>query len=155
MKTDSIAVGAINIQSDSIVRQANKVHFLTEEILYQTIPELHQTMLKNFSYVQHPSTKFTKLHWTTSNHTWLHQTTPNYTNFLQTTTNYTKQHKTTQNNTKQHKTTQNNTKYKLWKTAIGLPSELQCTRLELIQCKANLLISLTTKTEAKSTRKYT
>ena len=97
MKTSSIAVGAINIQSDSIVRQANKVHFLTEKILYQTIPELHQIMLKNFSYVQHPSTKFTKLHWTTSNHTWLHQTTPNYTNFLQTTTNYTKQHKTTQN----------------------------------------------------------
>ena len=145
MKTSSIAVGAINIQSDSIVRQANKVHFLTEKILYQTIPELHQIMLKNFSYVQHPSTKFTKLHWTTSNHTWLHQTTPNYTNFLQ----------TTQNNTKQHKTTQNNTKYKLWKTAIGLPFELQCTRLELIQCKATLLISLTTKTEAKSTRKYT
>ena len=97
MKTGSIAVGAINIQSDSIVRQANKVHFLTEKILYQTIPELHQTMLKNFSYVQHPSKKFTKLHWTTSNHTWLHQTTPNYTNLLQTTTNYTKQHKTTQN----------------------------------------------------------
>ena len=145
MKTGSIAVGAINIQSDSIVRQANKVHFLTEKILYQTIPELHQIMLKNFSYVQHPSTKFTKLHWTTSNHTWLHQTTPNYTNFLQTTTNY----------TKQHKTTQNNTKYKLWKTAIGLPFELQCTRLELIQCKATLLISLTTQTEAKSTRKYT
>ena len=145
MKTGSIAVGAINIQSDSIVRQANKVYFLTEKILYQTIPELHQTMLKNFSYVQHPSTKFTKLHWTTSNHTWLHQTTTNYTNLLQTTTNY----------TKQHKTTQNNTKYKLWKTAIGLPSELQCTRLELIQCIATLLISLTTQTEAKSTRKYT
>ena len=97
MKTSSIAVVAINIQSDSIVRQANKVHFLTEKILYQTTPELHQTMLKNFSYVQHPSTKFTKLHWTTSNHTWLHQTTPNYTNLLQTTTNYTEQHKTTQN----------------------------------------------------------
>ena len=62
MKTSSIAVIAINIQSDSILRQTNKVHFLTEKILYRTTPELHQTMLKNFSFAQHPAPNFTKLH---------------------------------------------------------------------------------------------
>ena len=84
MKTSNIAVVAINIQSDSIVRQTNKVNFLTEKILYQTTPELHQTMLKNFSYVQHPAS-----HQTIPDFIKLHQLTPN-------TTNYTKQHKTTQ-----------------------------------------------------------
>ena len=103
MKTSSIAVIAINIQSDSILRQTNKVHVLTEKILYRTTPELHQTMLKNFSYVQHPAPKFTKLH----------QTTPTYSKLQQTTLN-------------------NTELYKLRKTAIGLPSELQCTRLKLI-----------------------
>ena len=102
MKTSSIAVIAINIQIDSILRQTNKVHFLTEKILYRTTPELHQTMLKNFSYVQHPAPKFTKLH----------QTTPTYSKLQQTTLN-------------------NTELYKLRKTAIGLPSELQCTRLKL------------------------
>ena len=94
MKTSNIAVVAINIQSDSIVRQTNKVHFLTEKILYQTTPELHQTMLKNFSYVQHPAS-----HQTIPDFIKLHQTTPTY-------SKYNKLHQTTQNNT-------NNTKYKL------------------------------------------
>ena len=102
MKTSSIAVIAINIQIDSILRQTNKVHFLTEKILYRTTPELRQTMLKNFSYVQHPAPKFTKLH----------QTTPTYSKLQQTTLNTTEL-------------------YKLRKTAIGLPSKLQCTRLKL------------------------
>ena len=95
MKTSSIAVIAINIQSDSILRQTNKVHFLTEKILYRTTPELHQTMLKNFSYVQHPAPKFTKLH----------QTTPTYSKLHQTTTNYTKQHRIVQTTKNCNRTT--------------------------------------------------
>ena len=95
MKTSSIAVIAINIQSDSILGQTNKVHFLTEKILYRTTPELHQTMLKNFSYIQHPAPKFTKLH----------QTTPTYSKLHQTTTNYTKQHRIVQTTKNCNRTT--------------------------------------------------
>ena len=99
MKTSSIAVIAINIQIDSILRQTNKVHFLTEKILYRTTPELRQTMLKNFSYVQHPAPKFTKLH----------QTTPTYSKLHQTKTNYTKQHRIVQ-------TTKNCNRTTIWTT---------------------------------------
>ena len=106
MKTGSIAVGAINIQSDSIVRQANKVHFLTEKYytkLYQNYTKQCWRTSATFSILQQNSQNYTELHQTIPDFIKLHQTTPTFSKLQQTTLNNTKQHKTTQNNTKQHK----------------------------------------------------
>ena len=120
MKTSSIAVIAINIQSDSILRQTNKVHFLTEKNI---ISNYTGTTSKHAEELQLRSASCTKIHKTTLNYIKPYLTSSNYTKLHQLTPNYTKLQQTTLNNTEL---------YKLRKTAIGLPSELQCTRLKLI-----------------------
>ena len=93
MKTSSIAVVAINIQRDSIVRQTNKVNCLTEKILYRTTSELHETMLlrtASCTKIHKTALNYIKPYLTSSNYTKLHQLTPNYTKLQQTILNNTK-----------------------------------------------------------------
>ena len=96
MKTSSIAVIAINIQIDSILRQTNKVHFLTEKNI---ISNYTGTTPNHAEELQLRSASCTKIH----------KTAPNYTNLLQTTTNYTKQHRIVQ-------TTKNCNRTTIWTT---------------------------------------
>ena len=89
MKTSNIAVVAINIQSDSIVRQANKVQFLTEKNI---IPNYTRTTPNYAEELQLRSASFNKIHKTTLNYIKPYLTTSNDTKLHQLTPNYNKQH---------------------------------------------------------------
>ena len=89
MKTGSIAVGAINIQSDSIVRQANKVQFLTEKNI---IPNYTRTTPNYAEELQLRSASCTKIHKTTLNYIKPYLTSSNYTKLHQLSPNYNKLH---------------------------------------------------------------